>query len=76
MPIPSNSPRREPRNKNVWRYAGLATEMLAALGIATWVGYWLDEKTGLPFPLLVIIFPVLALGVILWQIIKATGHNE
>ena len=58
------------------RYAGLASEMLAMLGLATFLGYKADHWLGWRFPVLLIIFPLLALGVILWRLIKVTGKKD
>lgn len=58
------------------RYAGMASEMLAMLGIAVLAGYWLDRWFGWRWPVLLIIFPLLALTVFLWRLIKATGKKD
>jgi Putative F0F1-ATPase subunit Ca2+/Mg2+ transporter len=75
MPPQINKPNKPPRKTSVWEFAGMAGQMLAAIGVAVWAGIKLDEKLGLSFPAGVIIFPLIALGVILWQIIKATQRN-
>jgi len=60
------------------RYAGLATQMLAGLGIAVFIGLKADKWLGLSFPVLSWLLPLLVLGAIIYQIIKATGpkNNE
>lgn len=64
-------------NKNlVFRYAGLAFQMMASLGLAVFAGYKLDQRTGWRVPVFLIIFSLLALAVILWQIIKDTRRND
>lgn len=55
------------------RYTGLATEMMATLGVATFAGYKLDQWSGWGWPVFLIIFPLLALTLLLWRLIKATG---
>lgn len=53
------------------RYAGLATQWMVMLGVACWLGYSLDFKwIGWKFPLFLILLPLAALGVSLWQLIK------
>jgi len=65
------------RNRNtLLRYAGLAFQMMATLGLAVFVGYKLDRWIGWSFPILMIIFSLLALTLLLWQIIKDTRRNE
>lgn len=64
-------------NKNlVFRYAGLAFQMMASLGLAVFAGYKLDQRTGWRVPVFLIIFSLLALALILWQIIKDTRRND
>jgi len=58
------------------QYAGMATEMLAMLGIAMLAGYGLDRWCGWSWPIFLIIFPLLALTLFLWCLIKATGKKD
>ncbi|HVB02320.1 MAG TPA: AtpZ/AtpI family protein [Chitinophagaceae bacterium] len=58
--------------RDIVRYSGLAFEMLAAIGIAVFAGIELDKWLKFHFPLFVLIFPLLAIGLILWNIIKST----
>jgi hypothetical protein len=57
-------------NNNMMRYAGLATQWMAMLGIAVWIGWKLDKLTGWKFPLFIISLPLIALCLSLWQLIK------
>ncbi len=67
---------RDKKNKDWVRYTGLATEMMAAIGIAVFLGYKLDQWLGISFPLFLIIFPLLALGVTLWRLIKTLEKKD
>lgn len=58
-------------NKDTYRYIGLGTQMMVMLGLAVYAGYKLDEKTGWKIPIFIIILPLIALGISLWQLIKA-----
>lgn len=58
------------------RYAGLAFQMLAGIGVALFAGYKIDQWVGIRFPLFMIIFSLLALAVLLWQIIKDTSKHD
>ncbi|GAA4320868.1 AtpZ/AtpI family protein [Compostibacter hankyongensis] len=66
----------KPETKSWIRYAGLGTEMLAMLGLATWLGYKLDRWMELRFPIFLLIFPLAALTVFLWKVIRATGRRK
>jgi hypothetical protein len=53
------------------RYAGLATQWMVMLLTAFFLGYKLDfQWIGWKFPLFLILLPLLALGVSLWQLIR------
>lgn len=58
------------------QYAGMATEMMAMLGIAVFAGYHLDRWCGWAWPIFLIIFPLLALALFLWRLFKATGKKD
>lgn len=55
---------------NMMRYAGLAGQLMGTLAAATWLGWFLDKKTGWKFPLFIIILPFIALVYSLWKLIK------
>jgi F0F1-type ATP synthase assembly protein I len=73
-PLSQHKPPRKP--SSALRYAGLAFQMMASLGLAVFAGYKLDQRTGWKFPVFMIIFSLLALSLILWQIIKDTRRND
>lgn len=64
------------KSKTLLRYAGLGSEMLVMLGGATFLGYKADRWIAWDFPVLLIIFPLLALGLLLWRLIKATESKD
>jgi len=67
----------EIKNNSAMRYAGLATQWMAMLLVAVWIGYKLDHWIGWKFPLFLILLPLFSLGISLWQIIKTfTKENK
>lgn len=62
--------------KEWFQYAGLASEMLALIGLSVFAGYKIDKWLDWNFPVFLIVFPLLALGVFLWRLIKATGKKD
>jgi hypothetical protein len=69
-------PQQNNSNKDLMRYAGLATQMLAGLGIAVFIGLKADKWLRLSFPILSWLLPLLVLAAILYKIIKATGPGK
>ena len=58
-------------NRNMMRYAGMATQWMVMLGIAVWAGLEIDERTGWRFPLFTVLLPLIAIFVSLWKLIKS-----
>ena len=62
----------EPAKYNsAMRYVGLGTQWMVLMLIAVWAGLKLDKMTGWAFPVFIVTLPLLALGISLWQLIKA-----
>lgn len=59
-----------PDNNSTMRYIGLGTQWMVLLLAAVWGGWKLDQVTGWKFPLFTVLFPLVALVVSLWQLIK------
>ncbi|WP_414647072.1 AtpZ/AtpI family protein [Chitinophaga sp.] len=71
-----NPSSRKPNKRNlVLRYAGLAFQMMTTLGLGVFAGLKLDRWIGWRFPVFLIIFSLLALAILLWQIIKDTRRQ-
>jgi hypothetical protein len=65
------------RNKELLKYAGLASQIFATLGVAFFIGYWADRKIGWHFPVVMILLPLAALVSIVWKIyLDATKRDE
>ncbi len=58
------------------RYAGLATQLFVALGIAVWAGYKLDAWLHTPLPLLVWILPFVVLCLLIYKLVKETSKKN
>lgn len=76
MEDPSSRKKKQKPSNLLLRYAGLAFQMMATLGVAVWLGYLLDKKVDTGFPLFMIIFSLLALALLLWQIVKDTSRHD
>lgn len=65
------------RNNEILKYAGLATQMIAALGVAIFVGYRIDQWMTWKFPLFTISFPLVSLLFVFYKILKDSNpRNE
>ena len=63
-------------NHLLWQYAGLATQLLITLGIALYLGEWIDKKIGWNKSLLVWILPLLVLLATMIKLVKDTSNKK
>jgi hypothetical protein len=63
-------------NSELARYAGLATELLVALGLSVFGGIKLDAWIGFKIPLLVWLLPLLVLAVMMYRLIRSTSKKK
>lgn len=59
-----------------YKYIGLTTKILAALGVAFFVGYRIDSYFTLKIPIFLITLPLFVLISILWDIIRDTSKKK
>lgn len=74
-PSSRKQPKKKPNNQ-LLRYTGLAFQMMTTLALAVFAGYKIDQRTGWRLPVFLIIFSLLAIGILLWQITKDTRKDE
>jgi F0F1-type ATP synthase assembly protein I len=63
-------------NQDILRYAGMATQMIATLGVAIFLGYHLDQKMKWKFPIGIIGMALLALISMFWKIMRETQQKN
>ncbi len=63
-------------NRDHLQYIGLATQILATLGVAFFIGYRIDRYFNLSAPIAMISLPVVALFGLLWKIVKDTSKPK
>jgi ABC-type polysaccharide/polyol phosphate export permease len=63
-------------NRLLWQYAGLATQLLVSLGLAMFIGGWIDKKMGWPWSLLVWLLPLMVLMATLFKLIRDTSNKK
>jgi carbon starvation protein CstA len=63
-------------NKLLWRYAGLATQLMVGLGLFVYAGIKLDKWLKLRMPLAVWILPLLFITSVIIRTIIETGKKK
>ena len=65
------------RNKELLKYGGLATQMIATLGVAIFIGYRLDKYFKFRFPIFLIAFALIVLISMFWKVyLDSTKKNK
>lgn len=76
QPETNNSKNNKKSNSAyLMQYAGLATQLLVALGIAVFIGLKADHWFHLSFPLCAWLLPLLTLSAIFYKILKDTSKK-
>lgn len=68
--------KKERNNQLLLRYAGLGTQLLAAIALAVYGGLKLDEWIKPGMTLLVWLLPLLMIAAIIYKIIKDTAPKK
>ncbi|MEP6949299.1 MAG: AtpZ/AtpI family protein [Ginsengibacter sp.] len=63
-------------NKQLLRYAGLATQFLVSIGLCVFIGLKADKWLHISIPLLVWLLPLLIITGIILKIIKETAKKK
>lgn len=67
---PSPSGSRPPSGNNFGKFAGLGMQMLATIGLCTWLGLWLDGRYQLS-PWGTVVLTLLGVFAAMYQVIRA-----
>ncbi|WP_367112867.1 AtpZ/AtpI family protein [uncultured Chitinophaga sp.] len=76
MEDPASQKFRKKQSNAYLRYIGLGFQLIALIGVALFAGYKIDQWTGLRFPLFMIVLSLLAIGLLLWRIVKDTSKHD
>ena len=72
-----NSEEKSTRSlKSYARYAGIGFQMVAVIGLFTFIGYKLDKNRNAKQPLLTALFSLAGVGIALYQVIKSVTKNK
>jgi membrane protein DedA with SNARE-associated domain len=62
--------------QNMMRYAGLATQWMVFMLVAVWGGHKIDNRLQWKVPVFIIVLPVIALILSMWQLIKELNKQK
>ncbi len=58
------------------RYSNFAFQLLGGIGLGGWIGYRLDQYLNLTFPVFLLLFVMLILGAMIFQMYKQLNENK
>jgi chromate transport protein ChrA len=67
---------KKPDNSLLWKYAGFATQLIIALGLAVWLGIKIDGWLKINAPIAVWVLPLLIIIVLIVKAIKDTSPKK
>jgi len=63
-------------NRDLLKYAGLASQIFVGLGLAVFLGLKLDQWLGISFPVLVWVLPLLLIVSLIIKLIRDTNSKK
>jgi hypothetical protein len=72
----SKLPIKKNDNRLLLKYAGLATQLFIALGLAVYLGIKIDGWLALKNPIFVWVLPLVVISAIIYKIIKDTSPKK
>jgi len=63
-------------NNLLWKYAGLATQFLIAIGLSVYGGLQIDKWLKIKIPLAVWVLPLLVIIAVIYRIVKDTAPKK
>ena len=61
---------------NYMKYFGLAFQMCAIIGLGTWAGFKVQERSAMNFPVWVLLFCFFSIFVSFYQLFKSLKNDE
>ena len=63
-------------SKLLLQYSGLAFQLLVAIGIAVYAGFYLDKWINTGFPLFLWLLPLAVIAAMIFKAVKDTSNKE
>ena len=74
--IENEPPKKKADNSLLWKYAGFATQLIIALGLAVYGGLKLDALLNFQSPVIVWVLPLLIIVVLIYKVVKDTAPKK
>ena len=57
------------------KFSQIGVQMMATIGLGTWLGYWLDGKYAMKNPLFTVVLSLVSIGASLYNVIRQLPKN-
>lgn len=74
--MPPTPTGQKPPSNSFLKYSGFAFQLLGGIGIAGWLGYLLDERLAWGFPVFMLLFMLMALAGMLYQMSRKLNEEQ
>ncbi|UZD21937.1 AtpZ/AtpI family protein [Algoriphagus halophytocola] len=65
----SSDSRKKNRSTPVYvKYIGLSFQLFGVIGAGTWLGWWIQQKSSMKFPVWLLLFCFLSIGIAFYQL--------
>ena len=58
------------------KYIGLSFQLFGVIGGGTWLGWWIQQKSDMKFPLWLLLFCFASIGIAFYQLIKSMQQDK
>jgi ATP synthase protein I len=70
----ASDPKKQKPFNNYLRYSGLGLQMVMTIGIGAWLGYWIDQRLQLTFPVFLLLLVFVTFGGSMYQLYKSISN--
>ena len=74
--MPPTPTGQKPPSNSFLKYSGFAFQLLGGIGIAGWLGYLLDERLAWGFPVFMLLFMLMVLAGMLYQMSRKLNEEQ
>lgn len=74
MTKPTNQNKATNPLRQYAKYSGIAFQMMAVMALSAWLGWKLDQKLNLQFPIFTLVFIITALALVLYKLIRSFSN--
>ncbi|MBN7809446.1 AtpZ/AtpI family protein [Algoriphagus sp. H41] len=76
---PEKSPDKKPQNGGppTWaKYMGLSFQLFGIIGGGTWLGWWVQQKSAMKFPLWILVGCFASIALAFYQLLKSMQRDK